>query len=64
MNPEERIQKAKDVTQSRILSQEEFRQIRVRQLAKQMGPDSKQGTAAKKGKKRKRSEVTINETEE
>ena len=36
MTAEERIQKAKEITQSRILTQEEFRQIRLRQMAKEV----------------------------
>lgn len=46
--PEEKIQKAQEVTQSRFLTQEEFKQLRVKELAKQMGAEAK----GPRGKKR------------
>ncbi|KAK2165091.1 hypothetical protein LSH36_55g08041 [Paralvinella palmiformis] len=54
-DPTEKIQKAKEVTQSRILTQEEFKQLHLRQLAKKLSTD--------KGKKRK-SDVFEEEDEE
>ncbi len=54
MNPEEKIQKAKDITQSRILTQEEFKQIRMRQLAKEVDTDPKVAGKGKNQAKRAR----------
>ena len=53
MAPEERKAKAQDITQSRILTQAEFRKIRVHQLGKEVTDATSTKTAAKRGKKRK-----------
>lgn len=47
---EEQVQKARDITQTRILTQDEFKQVRRRQLQKLVQFDAK---AHRKGKKRK-----------
>ena len=57
-DPEEKIQKAKEVIQSRILTQEEFKQVRLRQLAKKLAVDK-----SNKGKKRKADVVEEEEDE-
>ena len=59
MTKEERIEKAKDITQTRILTQEEFMQVRKRQLQKQIQSDTKDKTP-KRGKKRKAEDSDAN----
>ena len=51
MDPEERQRLAREVMQSRILTQDEFKQLRLKQVSKQFG-DAK--TTSKKGKGQKR----------
>jgi len=48
MNPAERAERASNIVQSRILSQEEFKAIRKRQIAKSAEADKKQRGKAKK----------------
>ncbi|XP_064636472.1 protein SDA1 homolog [Lineus longissimus] len=57
MAPEDKVAKAKDVTQSRILSQDEFKQIRVRQMAKEMDTDKNPSN------KRKREPLDVEQLE-
>ena len=60
LSTEDKIQKAKEVTQNRILSQEDFRKLRLRQMAKTMDTDKKTGGQKKenaKDKKRKSTET-------
>ena len=54
MDKEEQIQKARDITQTRILTQDEFKQVRRRQLQKQVQFDAQ---AHKKGKKRNSEDI-------
>lgn len=54
LDPEEKVQKARDVTQARILTQEDFKKLRTRQLSKQLRPDAKG-----KGNKRQSSEAVV-----
>ena len=53
MTREEQIERARDVTQSRILTQEEFKQVRKRQLQKLVQLDPK---AHRKGKRKAESD--------
>ena len=55
LTKEEQKKKAAEISQSRILTQEEFKQIRMRQMAKDLGADKKTG------RKRKSSEVNVEE---
>jgi protein SDA1 len=57
LDAEEKVKRAEDITQNRILTQEEFQKIRVRNVAKTMGPD-------KKGRKRKSQEDSQKESGE
>ena len=50
MGPEEIASKAKEIASSRILTQEEFKQIRLRQMSKEVDLDKKKREA--RGKKR------------
>ena len=59
LTAEERVAKAKEVSHSRILTQEDFKRIRMSELAKQMQTRN----SADKGK-RKHSEVSSHEMEE
>lgn len=43
MAPEDKVKKAKDITTSRILTQEEFKQIRNKQMSKELGREPKTG---------------------
>ena len=55
MDADEQVRRARDVTQSRILTQDEFKQVRKRQLQKLVQFDVKQ----RKGKKRKADEKDV-----
>ena len=57
MNPEDREKKARGIVQSRILTQEEHKQLKMHQLAKETG-------LKKDGKSKKRKSDVINVDEE
>ena len=48
MAPEERVAKAQEVMQSRILTQEDFKKIKLTQIAKELDPSNKAGKKRKK----------------
>ena len=50
MAADEQVRRARDITQTRILTQDEFKQVRRRQLQKLVQFDAK---AQRRGKKRK-----------
>ena len=58
--PEEMIAKAKAITQTRVLSQEEFKKLRLRQIQKQIEADPNRNKI--KGK-RKADKIHIDEDE-
>lgn len=39
MDEEDKVKRAEEITQSRILSQDDFQKIRIRQISKTMGAD-------------------------